>query len=130
MQIEIANRISKGRAVGTDYVVTRRNETPSNSGIIARFPTRNEAVQYIVSATNGHAHRCRQCEPGYDLHVCTVERCMFKPTSDITCDGCAAKVAAQHTRRELERRSEILFPTRRRALPTFSEMARRRMGRA
>ena len=53
MTLEISNKIRDGRAVGTEYVVTRRNE--GNSGIIARFDTRPEAVAYITEI----AHRER-----------------------------------------------------------------------
>jgi len=46
MKIEIANRIVAGRAVGTQYVVTRRDE--GNSGIVSpRFDTREEAQAWI-----------------------------------------------------------------------------------
>lgn len=44
-QVEIANRMSRGRAVGTDYVVTRR--PVGNSAIIARFERREDAVTWI-----------------------------------------------------------------------------------
>lgn len=47
MQIELANKVLHGRAVGNEYVVTRRDETPSRSGILARFDTRDEAVAFI-----------------------------------------------------------------------------------
>ena len=50
MTIEIANKIRNGRAVGTLWVVTRRDE--NNSGIVARFETREEAVAYIASHTH------------------------------------------------------------------------------
>ena len=46
MTIEIANKIRHGRAVGTLWVVTHRDE--NNSGIVARFDTREEAVAYIA----------------------------------------------------------------------------------
>ena len=44
-QIEIANRIRNGRAVGTDYVVTRRPDGLCT--ILARFATRDEAAAWI-----------------------------------------------------------------------------------
>ena len=45
-RLEIANRIIKGRAVGTDYVVTRR--PIDMSGIVAGpFATREEAEAWI-----------------------------------------------------------------------------------
>ena len=45
MTIEIANVIRGGRAVGTEYVVTRREN--GQSAILARFATRDEAVAYM-----------------------------------------------------------------------------------
>jgi hypothetical protein len=47
-QIEIANRIFSGRAVGTDYVVTQR--PICRTGILARFRTREEAQAWIDAA--------------------------------------------------------------------------------
>lgn len=44
-QIELANKIVKGRAVGNLYVVTRR--PIGMSGIIAKFDTREEAQAWI-----------------------------------------------------------------------------------
>jgi hypothetical protein len=46
-QIEIANKIRNGRAVGTDYVVTRRPD--GFTSILARFNTRDEAAAWIAS---------------------------------------------------------------------------------
>jgi hypothetical protein len=48
--IEIANRIKHGRAVGTDFVVTRRPE--GFSSILARFATRDEAAAWIAARMN------------------------------------------------------------------------------
>jgi hypothetical protein len=50
-QIEIANRIRRGRAVGTDYVVTQR--PVGRTGIIATFPTRDDAERWIVERCRG-----------------------------------------------------------------------------
>lgn len=46
-QIEIANKIRNGRAVGTEYVVTMR--PIGRSGIVARFDTREEAAAWIAA---------------------------------------------------------------------------------
>lgn len=48
-QIEIANRIERGRAVGTDYVVTQR--PIGRTGILARFGERSEAEAWIAKQT-------------------------------------------------------------------------------
>jgi hypothetical protein len=46
-QIELANKVRHGRAVGNRYVVTRR---PSgHSGVVAEFDTREEAEAWIVA---------------------------------------------------------------------------------
>lgn len=45
MQIELANRIAHGRAVGDEWVVTRR--PIGRTCIIARFETRQEAQEFI-----------------------------------------------------------------------------------
>jgi len=47
-QIELANRVRNGRAVGNEYVVTRRSL--GMSGIVARFATREEAQEWISHA--------------------------------------------------------------------------------
>lgn len=49
MQIEIANLIRNGRAVGTEYVVTNRDT--GRSGIVARFETRREAEAFIAASS-------------------------------------------------------------------------------
>lgn len=45
-QIEIANKTRNGRAVGTEYVVTRR--PVGNSTILVRFDERADAVAWIA----------------------------------------------------------------------------------
>jgi hypothetical protein len=45
-QIELANKIRNGRAVGNLYVVTRR--PIGNSGIVATFDTREQAEGWIA----------------------------------------------------------------------------------
>lgn len=48
MRIEIANRIRGGRSAGTDYVVTRSDEQPRRTSILARFATRDQAEAYLA----------------------------------------------------------------------------------
>lgn len=56
MTLEIANTIRHGRAVGTEYVVTRRDA--GHSGIVARFDSRDEAIAYMDRRnTNTHTTR-------------------------------------------------------------------------
>ena len=50
-QIEIANRIRGGRAVGTDYVVTRR--PLGQTAILTRLPSREKAVAWIRARGGG-----------------------------------------------------------------------------
>ena len=50
-QIEIANRIRGGRAVGTDYVVTRR--PLGQTAILTRLPSRDKAVAWIRARGGG-----------------------------------------------------------------------------
>ncbi len=45
-QIELANRVRRGRVVGNDYVVTRRPERITS--ILVRCPTRFEAAKWIA----------------------------------------------------------------------------------
>ena len=45
-QVEIANRIRHGRAVGTDFVVTKR--PIGLTAIVARFATREQAEAWIA----------------------------------------------------------------------------------
>ncbi len=45
-QIEIANRIERGRCVGNDYVVTQR--PIGQTAILARFPEREDAEKWIA----------------------------------------------------------------------------------
>lgn len=75
MQIELANKIRNGRAVGNEYVVTRRDETPSKSGILARFNTREEAAAWITGAKRMTADRRKAGEygvrAGYALRTIT-----------------------------------------------------------
>lgn len=51
-RIEIANKIERGRAVGTDYVVTRRGR--GLSAILATLPDRVAAEEWIA----------KQADPG------------------------------------------------------------------
>lgn len=45
-QIELANKVVNGRAVGNLYVVTRR--PIGMTGIVAKFDTREQAVTWIA----------------------------------------------------------------------------------
>ena len=44
-QIELANKVWRGRAIGSEYVVTRRPD--GLTGILARFDTREDAEAWI-----------------------------------------------------------------------------------
>lgn len=84
-QLELANKIRGGRAVGNEYVVTRRSIGLST--IIARFDTKAKAKRFMLESEK----RDRKSNPSRrSIHTTKWDRCV----KDVSARGGAKSAAA------------------------------------